>query len=112
MNMKITKMFLSSKVAIIRRSALLCLLASSCVCTNSFAGEAQKWAEVPEAVRATILVHGGKPGAVDKESHKVNGKVVYEAVGKDKSGNEVDLVIAEDGQLIMTKDDDAAERAT
>jgi len=75
------------------------------------AGQAKKWEEVPEAVRATILGNGGKVGSVDKESGKIGGKVVYEAVGKDKDGKEVDLVVNEDGKLVMTKDDDAADRA-
>lgn len=75
------------------------------------AGQAKKWGEVPEAVRATILANGGKAGSVDKESEKIDGKVVYEAVGKDTAGKEVDLVVNEDGKLIMTKDDDATDKA-
>jgi len=78
---------------------------------SAFAGKAQKWKEVPEAVRATILANGGKAdGRVDKESEKIDGKVIYEAVGKDKDGNEVDLVVNEEGKLVMTKNDDAADR--
>jgi hypothetical protein len=78
----------------------------------AFAGKAQKWNDLPEAVRATILANGGKAdGRVDKESEKIDGKVVYESEGKDKSGNDVDLVITEDGKLVETKNDDAAERA-
>lgn len=76
-----------------------------------FAGQAKKWEEVPEAVRATILANGGKVGSVDKESEKIGGKVIYEAVGKDKDGKEVDLVVNEDGKLVTTKDDDAADKA-
>src|SRR2546430_14352068 len=79
---------------------------------NAFAGKAQKWKDLPEAVRSTILANGGKAdGRVDKESEKIEGKVIYEAVGKDKAGKEVDLVVNEDGKLVMTKDDDAADRA-
>jgi len=82
-------------------------------CASSFAGQAQKWDQVPEAVRATILANGGtKEGRLDKESEKINGMVVYEAVGKDKKGREVDLVITSDGKLAETKDDDAPDRAT
>jgi len=83
-----------------------CTLAWSCL-----AGQARKWEEVPEAVRATILAHGGKVGSVDKESEKIDGKVVYEAVGKDKNGKTVDLVVTEDGKLVTTKNDDAADKA-
>ena len=78
---------------------------------NCLAGQARKWEEVPEAVRATILAHGGKVGSVDKESEKIDGKVVYEAVGKDKNGKTVDLVVTEDGKLVTTKNDDAADKA-
>src|SRR4051794_26705790 len=86
---------------------ILCVVAFNC-----FAGKAQKWNELPETVRATILANGGKAdGRVDKESEKIDGKVIYEAVGKDKSGQEVDLVVNEDGKLVMTKDDDAPDRA-
>ncbi len=81
-------------------------------CSGSFAGQARKWEQVPESVRATILANGGKVGSVDKESEKIDGKVVYEAVGKDKNGREVDLVITEDGKLVTMKDDDAADRAS
>ena len=79
---------------------------------RAYAGKSQKWEQVPEAVRATILANGGtKEGRLDKESEKINGMTVYEAVGKDKNGREVDLVITEDGKLAMTKDDDAGDRA-
>jgi hypothetical protein len=78
---------------------------------NGFAGQARKWKEVPEAVRATILANGGKTGSVDLESEKIEGKSVYEAVGKDKAGHEVDLVVTEDGKLVETKNDAAADKA-
>src|SRR5436190_8505851 len=87
------------------------LLALGTALQQCLAGQAKKWEEVPEAVRATILANGGKVGSVDKESGKIDGKVVYEAVGKDKDGKEVDLVVNEDGKLVMTKDDDAADKA-
>ena len=75
------------------------------------AGTAKQWTEVPEAVRKTILANGGSVGAVDLEGHKVGGQAVYEAVGKDKSGKTVDLVITADGKLVETKGDDAGDRA-
>jgi hypothetical protein len=75
------------------------------------AGQAKKWEEVPEAVRATILANGGSVGSVDKESGKINGKIVYEAEGKDKHGKTVDLVVTEGGKLVETKDDGAADKA-
>lgn len=79
---------------------------------NSFSGTAQKWADLPAAVRATILANGGQEGGpVDKEDFKKGGKEVYEAGIKDKDGNVRDLVITEDGKLIDTKTDDAADKA-
>jgi hypothetical protein len=78
---------------------------------KGFAGQPKKWEEVPEAVRATVLANGGKVGAVDLEGQKINGKAVYEAVGKDKDGKEVDLVITEDGKLADMKYDGAADKA-
>jgi hypothetical protein len=62
-------------------------------------------------VRATVLANGGKVGTVDLESEKVGGKALYEAPGKDKDGNAVDLEITEDGKLVMTKNDDTADQA-
>jgi hypothetical protein len=83
---------------------------------SGIAGQSQKWEQVPEPVRATILAHGGKPGnPVDKESEKIGGKTVYEAPVRDQAGQVADLVIAEDGKLVEIKTDDAnraAEQAT
>jgi hypothetical protein len=78
---------------------------------NGFAGQPTKWEDVPEAVRATVLDNGGKPGSVDLEGEKIGGKAVYETVGKDKDGKEVDLVVTEDGKLANMKYDDAADKA-
>ena len=78
---------------------------------KGFAGQPKKWDDVPEAVRATVLAHGGKVGSVDLEGEKIGGKAVYEAVGKDKDGKEVDLVITEDGKLANMKYDGAADKA-
>ena len=78
---------------------------------KGFAGQPLKWEDVPEAVRATVLVNGGKIGSVDLEGEKIGGKAVYEAVGKDKDGKEVDLVITEDGKLASMKSDGAADKA-
>jgi hypothetical protein len=76
------------------------------------AGQPMKWEEVPEPVRATVLANGGKAGSVDLEGNKIGGKAVYEAVGKDKKGQEVDLVITADGKLVEMKYDGAADKAT
>jgi hypothetical protein len=97
-------MIKNAKFAVI--GALALGLTSEC-----FAGKAMKWTQVPEAVRATVLANGGKAGTVDKESEKIDGKAVYEAVGKDKVGRQVDLVITEDGKLVTMKDDDTADKA-
>ena len=56
-----------------------------------FAGQPTKWEDVPEAVRATVLAHGGKAGSVDLEGEKIGGKAVYEAVGKDQAGKELKM---------------------
>src|SRR5205807_3569486 len=90
---------------------LISLLAFGFGATYScLAGQAKKWADVPEPVRATILANGGKVGSVDKEGFKVKGMVVYEAEGKDKKGQVVDLEITEDGKLVQMKDDASADR--
>ncbi|HWX21112.1 MAG TPA: hypothetical protein VN578_14520 [Candidatus Binatia bacterium] len=88
-------------------AALGCALAAS-----AFAGQSQKWEQVPEAVRATILAQGGKVGGpVDIEGGKIHGKAIYEAPVKDKDGHVSDLVVTEDGKLVETKTDDAADKA-
>jgi hypothetical protein len=48
---------------------------------------------------------------VDREIGKIDGKTVYEAGVKDKDGAVADLVVTEDGKLVETKHDDAADRA-
>jgi hypothetical protein len=101
MNTTMTKAMLVAVVL-----ALGCTLAQM-----GFAGQPTKWEQVPEAVRATILANGGQIGSVDLESEKIKGKAVYEAVGKDKNGKEVDLVITEDGRLVNMKYDGAADKA-
>src|SRR5437899_1250719 len=106
MNMK-TKMEYNRSMnftAVVAGLALGALAASSCL-----AGQAKKWEEVPEAVRATILANGGAVGSVDKEGFKIEGLVVYESEGKDKAGKTVDLEITEDGKLVQVKDDAAVD---
>ena len=77
------------------------------------AGHEMKWDEVPEAVRAAVLAHGGAAGqTVDDEGKKINGKAIYEASVKDKDGNIADLVINEAGKLVETKHDDTADAAS
>ncbi len=77
-----------------------------------FAGKPQKWENVPEAVRKTILANGGtEKSPVDLEGKKIDGKAVYEAEVKDKDGSIADLVITSDGTLVTTKHDDAADKA-
>ena len=76
------------------------------------AGHPMKWADLPEAVRATVLANGGVAGqTVDRENGKIKGLTVYEAGVKDKDGSIADLVITEDGKLVETKHDDAADLA-
>jgi hypothetical protein len=84
----------------------LCVGVMTCL-----AGTPVKWDELPEAVRKAVLANGGKEGTVDREGFKVDGKMVYEASVKDKKGNVKDLVITEDGKLVETKTDDAADKA-
>ena len=91
----------------LKMAALGVALTSTC-----WAGHEMKWSEVPEAVRAAVLANGGTAGqSVDRENGKQNGLAVYEAGVKDKDGNVADLVITEDGKLMTTKHDDAADRA-
>jgi len=93
-------------------AVVVAMLALGCtLAQRGFAGQPMKWEEVPEAVRATVLANGGKVGSVDLEGEKIGGKAVYEAVGKDKAGKEVDLVITEDGKLANMKYDGAADKA-
>ena len=88
-------------------ASMLVALTSTC-----FAGHEMKWADVPKAVRATVLANGGVAGqTVDRENGKIGGKAVYEAGVKDKDGSIADLVITEDGKLVDTKHDDAADAA-
>lgn len=88
------------------------LLAAGCLCASSLlAGTPVKWEKLPKVVRETILANGGKAGSVDREGEKVDGKVLYEAEGKDKDGNTVDLQVTEDGKLVGTKNDGAADKA-
>lgn len=91
---------------------LAVLISTPLLFCSAFGGEPKNWTDIPEPVRATILAHGGKAGSVDKESHKIGGQTVYEAIGKNKQGAEVDLVITEDGKLVEMKTDDAADRAS
>jgi hypothetical protein len=87
------------------------LALASTLAQMGFAGQPKKWEEVPAAVRATVLANGGKAGSVDLEGEKIGGKAFYEAVGKDKDGKEVDLVVTEDGKLANMKYDGAADKA-
>src|ERR1035438_8246411 len=100
----LSEICLSSKLA-----TVLLLGAMTCVCR---AGHEMKWDEVPAAVRAAVLANGGTAGqTVDRENGKKNGLAIYEAGVKGKDGNVADLVITEDGKLVETKHDDAADRA-
>ena len=73
------------------------------------AGTTQSWESLPKAVQAAVLANGGKPGSVDKESETKDGKAIYEASVKGADGVVKDVVISEDGKLIETKTDDAAD---
>src|SRR5882724_5099896 len=89
--------------------AVTAALASTC-----WAGTELKWADVPEAVRTTVLANGGTAGqTVDQETkgHDVDGQTVYEASVKDKAGNVTDIVVKGDGILVEIKHDDAADLA-
>jgi hypothetical protein len=93
-------------------SLLAALLLSGAAVSSGRAGQELKWDDVPEAVRAAVLAHGGTAGQpVDRENGKRGGLAVYEAGVKDKDGTVADLVITEDGKLVETKHDDAADAA-
>jgi hypothetical protein len=99
------------EIPIMRSITTIALLAAGVVsAVSSFAGQPMKWEQIPEAVRKTVLANGGTAGSVDKENGKKDGKDIYEAQVKDKSGAVKDLVILEDGQLVETKTDDAGDR--
>ena len=88
------------------------LILGSTTTSTCLAGHELKWEEVPKAVRATVLAHGGTAGqTVDRENGKIGGQAVYEAGVKNKDGSVADLVITEDGKLVDTKHDDAADHA-
>src|ERR1041384_6838138 len=97
-------------LAMVYRAGVVALaLGSTLPC---LAGHSMKWKDVPEPVRKTILANGGQAGqVVDRENGKLNGKAAYEAPVKDQDGRIADLVITEDGKLVETKHDDAADRA-
>lgn len=101
------------KISIHRAATILAAIAINGVLTfGSFAGKTQKWEDVPEAVRKTILGNGGtEKSRVDLEGKRSDGKSVYEAEVKDKDGSIADLVITSDGKLVKTKHDDAADAA-
>jgi hypothetical protein len=89
-------------------SRYLAVVLCALVAGQCLAGAPQKWTDLPEPVRKTVLANGGTAGmSVDKESEVRDGKAVFEAGVKDKDGNTADLVITEDGKLADTKHDDA-----
>ncbi len=91
---------------------LMTALAGGALASACWAGTETKWADVPAAVRATVLANGGTAGqTVDKENGKKDGLAIFEAGVKDKDGNIADLVVTEDGKLVETKHDDAADAA-
>ena len=78
---------------------------------SSLAGTPQKWSDLPKAVQKTVLDNGGKEGmTVDLENNKIDNKAVYEAGILHRDGTIHDLVITEDGKLVETKTDDAADQ--
>ncbi|MFM2295569.1 MAG: hypothetical protein RLZZ350_1982, partial [Verrucomicrobiota bacterium] len=87
-----------------KKSTIAVTLLGLALAANCHAGQATKWADLPDAVRATVLANGGKEGqSVDNEGEKTGGQDTYEASVKDKDGNTADLVITADGKLVETK---------
>lgn len=98
----------SRRIAMVKKLALVVIIIL--MGNTGFAGKPQKWEELPKAVQDTVLANGGTSGmSVDLEPKKIDGKAVYEAGIKGKDGNIRDLVITEDGKLVETKTDDAAD---
>ncbi len=92
--------------------AVAILAIGFCTALTSLAGTPQKWDDLPKAVQRTVLANGGTSGmTVDKENNKINNMAVYEAGIQGKDGVIRDLVITEDGKLVETKSDDAADQA-
>src|SRR6266850_2974012 len=97
-----TKVRNTMKNQMLKTAMLGAVLALGVTMTSTcLAGRAMKWADVPKAVRTTILANGGVAGqSVDLENGKINGLAIYEASIKDKDGTIGDLVITEDGKLV------------
>ena len=105
----ITRSAATLAVAFAISTAIAISTAMTGVC---FAGEPQKWEKVPEAVRKTILAHGGTVKTpVDLEEEKIDGMVVYEAEVVEKDGKIADLVITADGKLVEIKHDSQETKA-
>src|SRR5881227_3066828 len=65
---------------LLRTSGVVTLLVGCALGLNCFAGQPQKWEDLPETVRAAVLANGGTAGQqVDKENGSKNGMAIYEA---------------------------------
>jgi len=66
-----------------------------------------KFADCPAAVQKTIIDQAGgvQFPEIDKETKK-DGRVVYEAKGKNTDGKKIEIKVAADGRLVEFKSED------
>jgi hypothetical protein len=76
-------------------------------CTEGEKEVTLKFADCPAVVQKTIsdLANGVLFPAVDKETKK-DGRVVYEAKGKNTDGRKIEIKVAADGHLVGFKIED------
>lgn len=71
----------------------------------AWAGEAIPLDQVPEQARQTIQQHVGEGTIEEVERDTENGKVVYEVEYEDAAGEDYELKVSEDGQLLAKRPD-------
>ena len=76
-------------------------------CTEGKKEVTLQFADCPAAVQKTIMDHanGVQFPQVEKETKK-DGRVVYEAKGKNADGKKIEIKVADDGSLIEFKSKD------
>jgi len=76
-------------------------------CTEGKKEVTLKFADCPAAVQKTIMDHtsGVQFSEVEKETKK-DGRVVFEAKGKNADGQKIEIKVAADGSLVEFKNKD------
>src|SRR5690349_2953147 len=85
-------------------------LASVALAKEEKKDQTVEWKDVPAAVQKTIMANanGGTVSKVEKETKK--GKTVYEADVKGTNGSELEIKVAENGDLIKAKAEKAEKK--